>query len=204
MFTKGLHALDWVVIVASLFGSLYVGAIFARKQKTIGAYFAANRSIPSWAVGMSILATLISSVTFLEDDFELATLSEGPYQLAYTAPVIGDSVTLKVQAVDASGNIGVSDPVVLPLIDDPHATVTGRVVDMMDQPVAGASVEMAGVSDQTDQEGRFTLADLPTLDPEAGYAVSATALFGAQPMKFTTFGADGSLTSRIVMPSLNE
>lgn len=65
MFTKGLHIIDWIIIVASLAVSIYVGAYFARRQKSTNAYFAASGSIPGWAVGMSILATLISSVTFL-------------------------------------------------------------------------------------------------------------------------------------------
>jgi len=65
MFTKGLHWADWVIIVATLAVSIYVGAYFAKRQKSTNAYFAAGGTIPGWAVGMSILATLISSVTFL-------------------------------------------------------------------------------------------------------------------------------------------
>jgi SSS family solute:Na+ symporter len=42
-----------------------LGTSFARRQKTTDRYFAGGRSLPTWAVGLSILATLISSVTFL-------------------------------------------------------------------------------------------------------------------------------------------
>lgn len=65
MYGKTLDLLDYVVIIASLVGSLGFGFYFARRQTNTKAYFVASRSIPSWAVGMSILATLISSVTFL-------------------------------------------------------------------------------------------------------------------------------------------
>lgn len=42
-----------------------LGIHFARKQKTAESYFVANRSFPGWAVGLSMFATSISSVTFL-------------------------------------------------------------------------------------------------------------------------------------------
>ena len=38
---------------------------FAKKQTNTKSYFTAGGSIPSWAIGLSILATLISSITFL-------------------------------------------------------------------------------------------------------------------------------------------
>jgi len=65
MYGKSLHFLDYAVIVLSLIGSLGFGLYFAKRQTSTKTYFVASRSIPSWAVGMSILATLISSVTFL-------------------------------------------------------------------------------------------------------------------------------------------
>jgi len=65
MYTDTLHIVDYLVIALSLGVSLYIGARFAKKQTSTNSYFAGGRSIPSWAVGMSILATLISSVTFL-------------------------------------------------------------------------------------------------------------------------------------------
>ena len=43
----------------------YMGMYFAHKQKDTSQYFAGGGKIPAWAVGISIFATLISSVTFL-------------------------------------------------------------------------------------------------------------------------------------------
>jgi solute:Na+ symporter, SSS family len=60
-----LHWLDYVVILLSLIVSVYVGVYYSKRQKSTTNYFAASGSIPSWAVGMSILATLVSSITFL-------------------------------------------------------------------------------------------------------------------------------------------
>ncbi len=65
MYEQTLGWFDYVVIAVSLLGSLYVGVYFAKRQTDTNNYFKASGKIPSWAVGMSILATLISSITFL-------------------------------------------------------------------------------------------------------------------------------------------
>ena len=62
---KGLHFIDYAIILLSLIGSLYIGFYFSKNQKSTQKYYAAEGRIPAWAIGMSILATLISSVTFL-------------------------------------------------------------------------------------------------------------------------------------------
>jgi len=65
MYDQTLGFLDYFVIAASLVVSIYIGNRYAKKQTSTNSYFAAGGKVPSWAVGMSILATLISSVTFL-------------------------------------------------------------------------------------------------------------------------------------------
>jgi len=60
-----LHLLDYLVVLFYLSIIVYIGAHVSKKQKSTEAYFAGGRSVPTWAVGMSLLATLISSVTFL-------------------------------------------------------------------------------------------------------------------------------------------
>jgi SSS family solute:Na+ symporter len=60
-----LSVLDYLIIGTVLFINLYFGLRYARKQQTTELYFAAKGRVPAWAIGMSLLATLISSVTFL-------------------------------------------------------------------------------------------------------------------------------------------
>ncbi|GAB3277002.1 sodium:solute symporter [Larkinella harenae] len=60
-----LSVLDYCIILTFLIGTLGFGFYFAKAQKTTQTYFLAKGKIPSWALGMSLLATLISSVTFL-------------------------------------------------------------------------------------------------------------------------------------------
>jgi len=60
-----LHWIDYLIVIGSVLLSVVVGFYFARHQKDTHNYYAAAGKIPAWAVGMSIFATLISSVTFL-------------------------------------------------------------------------------------------------------------------------------------------
>ena len=56
---------DMVIIVISFLGILVVGPIFSRKTKSSDGYFLADGSMPSWLVGFSLMATIVSSMTFL-------------------------------------------------------------------------------------------------------------------------------------------
>jgi SSS family solute:Na+ symporter len=60
-----LGVIDYSIIVAVLLTTLLLGLRYAKNQNTTQSYFAAKGRIPVWAIGMSLLATLISSVTFL-------------------------------------------------------------------------------------------------------------------------------------------
>ena len=62
---NSLRTLDLVVIAAYFVAVAGIGLHFARRQTTTEAYFVARRAIPSWAMGMSIFATIISSITFV-------------------------------------------------------------------------------------------------------------------------------------------
>lgn len=60
-----LRWLDATVIVIYMTAMVFVGRWFARRQTSTEAYFVAKRSIPSWAMGISIYAALITSITFI-------------------------------------------------------------------------------------------------------------------------------------------
>lgn len=57
--------LDLLVIVIYMGALVSIGLRFSRRQVSTDRYFVAKRSIPGWAMGLSLLATLISSVTFI-------------------------------------------------------------------------------------------------------------------------------------------
>jgi SSS family solute:Na+ symporter len=60
-----LRWLDLTIILAYMASMVGIGIYFSRKQTTTEAYFVAKRSIPSWAMGISLFATLITSVTYV-------------------------------------------------------------------------------------------------------------------------------------------
>ena len=60
-----MRTADVIVIVVYMAVLVGVGLRFSRRQKSTDEYFLAKRSIPGWAIGMSLLATIITSVTFI-------------------------------------------------------------------------------------------------------------------------------------------
>lgn len=65
MKTASLHIIDYLIIAISLVFPVVISLYFSKKQNNTNKFFTGGGSIPSWAIGISILATLISSVTFL-------------------------------------------------------------------------------------------------------------------------------------------
>ena len=57
--------LDLSIIVVYMAALAGLGIRFSRRQTSTERYFVARRSIPAWAMGLSLLATLVSSVTFI-------------------------------------------------------------------------------------------------------------------------------------------
>lgn len=57
--------LDFAVVLGYLAAMAALGFRFSRRQTTTEDYFVAKRSLPAWATGMSMLATMVSSVAFV-------------------------------------------------------------------------------------------------------------------------------------------
>lgn len=62
---KIMNQLRFLDLAVILLGMLGMGWYFARRQTDTESYFAAQRPIPARAMGMSMFATLISSLTFI-------------------------------------------------------------------------------------------------------------------------------------------
>lgn len=61
----GLTGLDHFVIGVYLIAMLSMGVVIARRQHSTDDFFVAGRNMPAWAVGISILASLLSTITYL-------------------------------------------------------------------------------------------------------------------------------------------
>ena len=62
---SSLRVPDLIVIALYFVGVAFIGFSFARRQNSTETYFVARRSVPHWAMGLSMFATIISSITFI-------------------------------------------------------------------------------------------------------------------------------------------
>ena len=60
-----LQNFDFIVLVLYMLGVFGLGCWFARKSGTTNEFMAAGRSLPGWAVGLSVFGTYVSSIGFL-------------------------------------------------------------------------------------------------------------------------------------------
>jgi SSS family transporter len=60
-----MHPIDWAVLVAFVAWIVYDGLKRTRDSHAIDGYFLANRSIPWWAAGLSVMATQLSAITMI-------------------------------------------------------------------------------------------------------------------------------------------
>ncbi|MDF1656876.1 MAG: sodium/solute symporter, partial [Verrucomicrobiales bacterium] len=58
-------AANWVAIVLYLSGVIGIGVFFSRRNKSTDDFFRGGQRVPSWVAGLSIFATLLSSITFI-------------------------------------------------------------------------------------------------------------------------------------------
>ncbi len=62
---SGVQTLDWIVIGLYAVGMLAIGWYYARRTSTTEDYLLGGRSMAPWKVGLSLFATLLSTLTYL-------------------------------------------------------------------------------------------------------------------------------------------
>ena len=60
-----MHAIDWAVVIGYLVWIVYDGLRRTKGTSEVEGYFLANRSLPWWAVGLSVMATQLSAITLV-------------------------------------------------------------------------------------------------------------------------------------------
>ncbi|MEZ5317494.1 MAG: sodium:solute symporter [Vicinamibacterales bacterium] len=60
-----MHWIDWTIVVVYLAWIVWDGIRLSRRTEEIEGYFLANRSLPWWAVGLSVMATQMSAITLV-------------------------------------------------------------------------------------------------------------------------------------------
>ena len=57
--------INWLVVVLYFVGVLVIGAFLTKKNTSTKEYFLGGRRLPWWAIGLSVLATQASAITFI-------------------------------------------------------------------------------------------------------------------------------------------
>ena len=60
-----MHLLDWAVVAVYLVWIVWDGLKRSKATNEVEGYFLANRSLPWWAVGLSVMATQLSAITLV-------------------------------------------------------------------------------------------------------------------------------------------
>lgn len=60
-----MHWIDWLILIAFLAYTIWDGTRKGKESSNIEGFFLANRSMPWWAMGLSVMATQASAITFI-------------------------------------------------------------------------------------------------------------------------------------------
>src|SRR3982751_4204854 len=60
-----MRTLDWAILIGYIVWIVYDGLRRSKGTDKVEGYFLANRSLPWWAIGLSVMATQMSAVTLV-------------------------------------------------------------------------------------------------------------------------------------------
>ena len=83
-----LEMIDWTAIVVYLIGMLLVGAYYSRRVKTTEDYLLGGRNMRPWAVGLSLFATLLSTLSYVALPGEVIRYGPMIISQVIAAPVV--------------------------------------------------------------------------------------------------------------------
>jgi SSS family solute:Na+ symporter len=81
------YLLDKIILLVYFFGITLFGLYFRKKSNTADGFMVAAGKIPSWAVGLSILGTFVSSITFLAYPGQSYNFNWDAFLFTLTLPV---------------------------------------------------------------------------------------------------------------------
>jgi SSS family solute:Na+ symporter len=85
--THSLSALDLAVLLTYLVGVTGFGCWFYWRNRSSERYMSAGRSLPGWAVGLSIFGSYVSSISFLANPGKSYAGNWNPFVFALTLPL---------------------------------------------------------------------------------------------------------------------
>jgi SSS family solute:Na+ symporter len=87
-------AIDKVILIIYFAGVILFGAYFRKKSSTASGFMIADGKLPSWAVGLSMLGTFVSSITFLAYPGQAYNLNWDVFVFSLTLPIAALAATL--------------------------------------------------------------------------------------------------------------
>jgi len=82
-----LPGIDIAILLAYLAGIVGFGCWFVRKSRSTNEFMAAGRSLPGWAVGLSIFGTYVSSISFLANPGKSFGGNWNPFVFGLSLPI---------------------------------------------------------------------------------------------------------------------
>ncbi len=82
-----LSVLDLTIVLLYLVGTVAFGSWFVRTNRNPDAFMAANRSLPGWVVGLSVIGTYISSISFLANPGKAYMSNWNPFVFSLSLPL---------------------------------------------------------------------------------------------------------------------
>ena len=77
---SGLATIDWVIVAVYALSTIELGWFFSRKQQNFQEYFVGSGALNPFLVGVSLFATLLSTISYLSMPGE--TIAKGPFATA--------------------------------------------------------------------------------------------------------------------------
>jgi SSS family solute:Na+ symporter len=85
--SANLPSLDLIIVALYLLGTAAFGAWFIQRNKTMEAYVLGSRKLPGWAIGISILGTYLSSISFLANPGKSFASNWNPFVFSLSLPI---------------------------------------------------------------------------------------------------------------------
>ena len=82
-----MHAIDWAVVAVYLVWIVWDGLRRSKGTDKVDGYFLANRSLPWWAVGLSVMATQLSAITMIGTTGQGYAVGMSLLQQYYALPI---------------------------------------------------------------------------------------------------------------------
>ncbi|MGC2166900.1 MAG: sodium:solute symporter [Gallionella sp.] len=85
--TTGISTIDYLIIVIYLVGTTAFGAWFVKRSRDMQGFTLAGNLIPGWAIGVSLMATYLSSISYLANPGKSYASDWRPFVFSLTLPI---------------------------------------------------------------------------------------------------------------------